>query len=101
MAAVSVPTRNQQFILTATAQTLTLREQAAAVSQVLANGALTATTFTGIIGGVTSATGTGVFAQFTGTAESPATTLGLGPGYEPGFFVSVEYVPVSVLPTDE
>lgn len=101
MAKVSVPTRPQNFILTATGQTLTLREQAAALASVLANGALTATTFTGIIGGVTSATGTGTFAQFTGTAESPSQTVGLGPGFEPGMFVSVEYVPVTELPTDE
>jgi hypothetical protein len=100
MAAPSVPHSLQTYVLTATGQTLTLREQAAQVA-VQGQGALTATTFTSFQGGVTSATGTGTFAQFTGTAETPSETVGLGPGFEPGFLVVVDYVPASELPTDE
>lgn len=100
MAAVAVPHKNQPFVLTATGQTLTLNEQAAQVS-VLAQGSLNSTSFTSFNAGVTSATGTGTYAQFTGTAESPSQTVGLGPGYEPGFWVVVDYVPASEIPTDE
>lgn len=97
MAAPSVPHSLQAFVLTATSQTLTLREQAAQVSGVQVVG-VTTTSFNG---GITSATGTGTFAQFTGTAETPSKTVGLGPGYLPGSLVIVDYVPASILPTDE
>ena len=100
MASVAVPHKEQTFVLTATGQTLTLHEEAAQVA-VKVLGVLNATTVTSFNGGVTSATGTGTYAQFTGTAETPSQTVGLGPGYQPNFFVVVDFVPVSELPTDE
>lgn len=101
MAAPAVPRRQDFYILTVTGQTLALSEQAAAVLKVLGSGALTTTSWTSFAAGITSATATGTFAQVTATAEAPGTTVGLGPGFQPGLLVVVDYVPASELPTDQ